>query len=236
MNLLVLSCIALALLCSLIGYKRGLIKSAVSAIGLLGAIVLANVLNPYINTFIVQHTGIRQEVKSRIETGIGLTENDKTLSVYEEEDYLEHLQLPELVKNYIRSNDKKIAANETNESLHARDYVSYIINYMTDMVVRGITFGLTLIIIGLILIIALSLSEILSCIPILSGLDKAGGVVFGLAQALIIIWICMIVTTLFSAFKWALGCMNMIEESAILRYVYDKNIFLKLVVDILGDI
>lgn len=47
MNLMLLASVAVILLCALIGYRRGLIKSAVSAVGIIGAVILTNVLNPY---------------------------------------------------------------------------------------------------------------------------------------------------------------------------------------------
>ena len=52
MNLMLLASVAVILLCALIGYRRGLIKSAVSAVGIVGAVILTNVLNPYVNQFL----------------------------------------------------------------------------------------------------------------------------------------------------------------------------------------
>ena len=46
----------------------------------------------------------------------------------------------------------------------------------------------------------------------------------------------MLVITLFSAFSWGTDMMKMIDESKILTFVYKKNIFLKIVVDILDNI
>ena len=104
MNLMLLASVAVILLCALIGYRRGLIKSAVSAVGIVGAVILTNVLNPYVNQFLCQHTPLRDTVRQKVEQSIGVEDISESVSVYEKEDYLEHTELPEIVKNYIRSN------------------------------------------------------------------------------------------------------------------------------------
>lgn len=98
MNLMLLAFLAIVLLCALLGYHRGLLKSALSAIGIVGAILLANLLNPYVRTFICEHTGIREEVRQRIELGLNADQLDVQGSVYGKEGYLENTDLPEIRK------------------------------------------------------------------------------------------------------------------------------------------
>ena len=193
MNLMLLASVAVILLCALIGYRRGLIKSAVSAVGIVGAVILTNVLNPYVNQFLCQHTPLRDTVRQKVEQSIGVEDISESVSVYEKEDYLEHTEMPEIVKNYIRSN--------------GGDKIN-----------------------------ALALSHVLSGIPVVGGLDKAGGLVFGVAQAVLCIWIAMVLITFLSAFSVASQMLEMVHDSKALTYLYDKNIFLKIVIDILGDI
>ena len=68
MNLMLLACAAILLLCGLIGYKRGLIKSAVSAVGIVGAILIANLINPYVKTVEEARANIHEyfEVKKNV--------------------------------------------------------------------------------------------------------------------------------------------------------------------------
>lgn len=109
-------------------------------------------------------------------------------------------------------------------------------DYLTDMVVSGIAYITTVLLVALGLIIALALSNLVSVIPVVGGIDKTGGIVFGFAQSILIVWGLMLVITLFSAFSWGTDMMKMIDESKILTFVYKKNIFLKIVVDILDNI
>lgn len=232
MNLMLLSAVAIVLICVLVGFRRGLIKSAVSAVGIVGAILLANICNPYVNDFLCKHTEVRNIVHDKIEKNLGLEEMGDKLSVYEQEDYIEKLDLPEIVKDYIRSGDKKNKASADN----AEKYLDYVTDYLTDMVMNGIAYILTVFIIALLLLIALGISNILAGVPVIGGIDRAGGIVFGLAQGILIVWLLMLIITFLSAFSWGNQMMAMIDESTILSYAYKENIFLKFIVDILGNI
>ena len=231
MNLMLLACAAILLLCGLIGYKRGLIKSAVSAMGIVGAILIANLINPYVKTVLCEHTQVREAVRQKIEENLNTNFEHKMDSVYEKEDYLEQTDLPEIVKNYIRSN-----ADINKKQIDLSDYINSVTDYLTDVVMNGISYVATAAVLLLIVIIALALSEILSGVPIVGGLDKAGGLIFGLVQAFVIIWLLMLVVTFMSAFDWGAQMMDMIQKSDVLSSLYNKNIFLKIVIDILGDI
>ena len=231
MNLMLLACSAILLLCGLIGYKRGLIKSAVSAVGIVGAILIANLINPYVKTVLCEHTQVREIVRQKIEENLNTNFEQKMDSVYEKEDYLEQTDLPEIVKNYIRSN-----ADINKKQVDLSGYINSITDYLTDMVMNGISYVTTAAVLLLIVIIALALSEILSGVPIVGGLDKAGGLIFGLVQAFVIIWLLMLAVTFMSAFDWGAQMMDMIQKSDVLSSLYNKNIFLKIVIDILGDI
>ena len=149
----------------------------------------------------------------------------------EKEDYLEHTELPEIVKNYIRSN-----GGDKINGKAIGDYVAYVVDYLTDMVMNGLSYLLTIFVVLLLVLIALALSHVLSGIPVVGGLDKAGGLAFGVAQAVLCIWIAMVLITFLSAFSVASQMLEMVHDSKALTYLYDKNIFLKIVIDILGDI
>ena len=86
MNLMLLSAVAIVLICVLVGFRRGLIKSAVSAVGIVGAIVLANICNPYVNDFLCKHTEARNIVHDKIEKNLGLDDIGDKLSEYELEE------------------------------------------------------------------------------------------------------------------------------------------------------
>lgn len=232
MNLVLLSFAALMLMCMLIGYKRGLIKSVLSVVGIVGAMLLANICYPYVGGFLKEHTVIADIVRGKIAGFVGEEEINEADDVYDKEMYVENLKVPEMVKNYIRSGDY----DDTENKADIRNYAGYITDYMTSMVISGISYTISVLTAMLILLIAFSVSGILTEIPIVKGIDKVGGLVFGMAQAVLITWIAMIVITLLSAFPWGTDLMKNIDDSIILTYIYKNNYFLKIIVDILSNV
>lgn len=226
MKLALPAVIVLFILCSFVGSRRGLIKSVLSTIGIVGSIILANILNPYVTDFLNEHTGLREAVQIRVETTLGVDRLEEQMSVYDKELYLENVDIPEMVKNYIRSGGSHTGMT----------YIDYVVGYLTDMVMRGVAYVLTFIITLVIVLIALALSQILAGVPIVRGIDRFGGFVFGAAQAVLIVWGLMLIITVLSVFPWALGIMREIEDSSLLSLLYEKNIFLKIVEGILGNI
>lgn len=232
MNLMFLASLALALICMLVGYRRGLVKSILGTLGVIGAIILSNVLNPYVSEFMAEHTAIRESVRAKIVTAVGMDERDVPLTVNDRESYLEGVDIPEIIKKCIRNNH----AGKSGNGLEITDFSDYVIDYLTDMVMKGIAYALTFAITLLIILIVFAMSEIMSGIPIVNGINRFGGLLFGLAQALFIIWVSMLLITFMSAFSWASQMMNLIDESRAMSFIYEKNIFLKIVVDILENI
>lgn len=217
--------LALFILFSLIGYRRGLIKSVLSTVGIVGAMLLSNMLSPYVADLLNNHTGLRPAVKTQIEEALGIKELEEEMSVYEREDYLEKLAIPEIVKNCVRSGNA--GAQELQGDI--TDYTEYVTNYLTDMAMRGIAYLVTVLFMLLIVLIALALSHMMSGIPIVGGIDKWGGVIFGVIQALLIVWVGMLIVTILSPFSWASQTNSLIEDSGILRFLYSKNIFLRII-------
>lgn len=232
MNLLLMMVAAVTLLLALLGYKRGLFKSAVSAIGIVLAVFLTTLLYSSVNNLICKNTKLDEYIKTQIESRFQLDKKDKELTRNEEMRILEEIALPENVKEWIIENGNK----EMYEKLDAEGFADYVAIYLTEMVMKGMSYLITFFVIMLIIYIFINLADVVTSIPILNGINKVGGILFGLCQALLIVWISFVIITFLSAYEWGSNIMKMIDESSVLGYLYEKNIFLKIVVDILGII
>jgi uncharacterized membrane protein required for colicin V production len=230
MNLLFLVTVAIFLLLMLIGYKRGLIKSVLSMVGIVGAILITNWLHPYVSNILCEYTIIDDVIALKIENGLGVSHLEED-SVYQQEEFLESTALPENIKDYIRSSDTVAESRKQVDG-----YVAGVVKYLTEMTMKGLAYVLTFLVIMLIALFLLGLAKFVDKIPIVGGIDKVGGLLVGLIQAIVIVWLFMLVITFLSAFSWADGVVKMIEENVLLKFLYDKDIFLKMVVDILSDI
>lgn len=232
MNLLVLGILAFILLLVFRGYRKGFFKSAASAIGIVLAVLLTAILYPGVNKLLCQYTVLDDVIEQKIIEKFELPEETKTATRNEEIDTIENLDLPDKVKGWLIAN----CNGETFLESGVDNVCSYIAKSLTAMVMRGISYVLTLLVLLLLLHILIMVLDVANYIPIVKSINKAGGAIFGAGQGILIVWIFMGIVTLLSTFSWAYQVMQMIDESPLLAWLYKKDIFLKIIVDILEKI
>lgn len=232
MNLLVLGILAFILLLVFRGYRKGFFKSAASAIGIVLAVLLTAVLYPGVNKLLCQYTVLDDVIEQKIIEKFELPEETKTATRNEEIDTIENLDLPDNVKGWLIAN----CNGETFLESGVDNVCSYIAKSLTAMVMRGISYVLTLLVLLLLLHILIMVLDVANYIPIVKSINKAGGAIFGAGQGILIVWIFMGIVTLLSTFSWAYQVIQMIDESPLLAWLYKKDIFLKIIVDILEKI
>ena len=232
MNLLVLGILAFILLLVFRGYRKGFFKSAASAIGIVLAVLLTAILYPGVNKLLCQYTVLDDVIEQKIIEKFELPEETKTATRNEEIDTIENLDLPDNVKVWLIAN----CNGETFLESGVDNVCSYIAKSLTAMVMRGISYVLTLLVLLLLLHILIMVLDVANYIPIVKSINKAGGAIFGAGQGILIVWIFMGIVTLLSTFSWAYQVIQMIDESPLLAWLYKKDIFLKIIVDILEKI
>lgn len=232
MNLLVLGILAFILLLVFRGYRKGFFKSAASAIGIVLAVLLTAILYPGVNKLLCQYTVLDDVIEQKIIEKFELPEETKTATRNEEIDTIENLDLPDNVKGWLIAN----CNGETFLESGVDNVCSYIAKSLTAMVMRGISYVLTLLVLLLLLHILIMVLDVANYIPIVKSINKAGGAIFGAGQGILIAWIFMGIVTLLSTFSWAYQVIQMIDESPLLAWLYKKDIFLKIIVDILEKI
>lgn len=232
MNLLVLEILAFILLLVFRGYRKGFFKSAASAIGIVLAVLLTAILYPGVNKLLCQYTVLDDVIEQKIIEKFELPEETKTATRNEEIDTIENLDLPDNVKGWLIAN----CNGETFLESGVDNVCSYIAKSLTAMVMRGISYVLTLLVLLLLLHILIMVLDVTNYIPIVKSINKAGGAIFGAGQGILIVWIFMGIVTLLSTFSWAYQIIQMIDESPLLAWLYKKDIFLKIIVDILEKI
>ena len=232
MNLLVLGILAFILLLVFRGYRKGFFKSAASAIGIVLAVLLTAILYPGVNKLLCQYTVLDDVIEQKIIEKFELPEETKTATRNEEIDTIENLDLPDNVKGWLIAN----CNGETFLESGVNNVCSYIAKSLTAMVMRGISYVLTLLVLLLLLHILIMVLDVANYIPIVKSINKAGGAIFGAGQGILIVWIFMGIVTLLSTFSWAYQVIQMIDESPLLAWLYKKDIFLKIIVDILEKI
>ena len=232
MNLLVLGIAAFMLLLMLRGYRIGFFKSAAGAIGIVLAVFLTALLYPGVNKLLCEQTTLYDTIKSNIIEKFQFPQETEDMSRNQEIELIDKLDLPAGVRDWLIENCNGEKYIETG----VNNVCDYIAETLTAMVMRGISYIVTFILLIVVIHLLIMVLDVASYIPIVKGINKAGGILFGAGQALLFIWIFMGIVTLLSTFDWDLQVMKMIDESPVLAWIYKKDIFLKIIVDILEKI
>jgi uncharacterized membrane protein required for colicin V production len=198
-----------------IGRKVGLVKMLFSLFSFLVAILLTVWISPTINGMLKNNETFYDSTSDKVEDMLSLEERDES----NQEGLIEQLPLPRSIKETLQENKAKQEEN----------IKSYIIGQVTGIVINALAFIITFVVVFVGLwIVGLSL-RILSKLPILNSINRTAGLLVGGLQGLIVVWILFIVLTIFSSSDIGKSAFLQIEGSGILSYIYNKNLFLNIV-------
>ncbi len=247
MNTLTIVVLAIFALFIFLGYKRGLFKSIFKLVLSAVAILLAYLLTPIVSGFILDYTKIDDAIGDKVYTVIeGIAENkvkaeledtigevDPTLVEEMTEialsveptrstqmDIIHKMKLPKFMTDAIISNNN----DDMREELGADGFYKYLAYYISYMISNAIAFVLTFIIMIVIANIIYFAAGIVSKLPIIGSIDRFGGIIFGGLEALLIVWVILVVVAIFVNTSFGAALHQQVEDSSILSFLNDKNI------------
>lgn len=224
MNIFTWIVLLVLLLFALRGYRRGFVKTLVSIAFFFLAVLLVQFFTPYISEFLKEHTPVYDYVSEQCREAFLTEEEEKDeASRLEQTQIIEDLPLPETLKEELLKNNNKAGY----ERLAVGSFSEYIAGYMADLILNLITYVVALLVVFVLLRIASMALDILTHIPVLHGLNHVFGLVIGLAQGVVVIWIAFLIITICSSTRLGGQLLGMIYESPILEALYDGNIFLR---------
>lgn len=252
MNLLTLIAILILLIGMMMGYKRGLIRAGFRLLATILSLLLSYFFAPLVADLIVDHTKVddaiehaiyskieeqaRQKVKQQLgvamgDMGIQVTDEmvqaamEVELNKNEQIEMLNEIEMSDSVRDALIENNH----NDAKEQLGVSGFYRYISTYLTRMIVRTMAYILTFIVVGLLLLIVDVLIKFALKLPVLGTLNRLAGLLLGLGQALLIIWLGMIIISLISGSDFGMGLYKQINESPMLMYFQNHNILKPLI-------
>ena len=138
---------------------------------------------------------------------------------------IENLNLPQGFKTTLLENNN----SEVYRSLGVSAFTDYIGSFMADMILNYAGFAILFAAVYLALKMVVRWLDIISRLPILSGINKIAGALLGGIEGLAFVWLACMVITVFSTTVWGLEIFRQIEASKWLTYLYTHN-FLNLMV------
>lgn len=257
MNYVLVAVICIMTFFAIIGFSRGLFKSAFKLMAAVITMALAFFLSPFIASFMIENTGVddyfekkisekihdvvKDKAEKRLEEAYGISEVDdklldvlvdeminKELTKNEEIQLINEAPVPDFVKNALIENNN----SESKKNMGVDSFYEYVSGYLAIMITKAIAFGLTYFIAGIAFTIIASLVGAAVHLPIISTINRVGGLIFGLGESVVIIWLAFTVIAFSISEPSVKVLYDQIQSNDFLRGLYNSNVINGVVSDI----
>lgn len=219
MNIVLIITAIILIVSMIIGGFRGLIKSIFSTFALIVALVLAIQLMPY-GSKVLRKTPVYTSINNSIQSSIDEKLQVPVTTVSQQFTVIEQMPVPDFLKDLLKENNNKAMY----EALGINEFSTYISNYITCLLINGISLIVLFVIIFVVIKLLGLMLDMLSNIPVLNGLNRVGGILFGLLNGVMILWVVCIFITLFSTTSLGQTIFEQINDSVILTFIYNNNL------------
>lgn len=207
--------IALIVLGAFSGYKKGLVGVLVSFVGILLSIFLAFVLQAPLASYLENDTAIGKNINQTIQENLNKqlnVSNDNENTVINSNDNMYNMTLKMLTNN----NEQSLTVEQSSKLI-------------TSFILKGISFITVFIIVFIICYILQMALNIVFELPILSSVNKLGGLGIGALKALIKIIIILAIISFASPLPVFNDLVKIIQNSTIGNLIYTNNIIVNII-------
>lgn len=208
--------IAIVLLFIIVGYKKGLTGSLIKLLSFAIAVVLALILYKPVANTIIQRTQIDENLENAIITTFISQENNQIKQEKKQSN------MPETIVNNINTQIDEATAEAKNAIVEntAMKTTKTIINIGSGILIY--------IIVRFILFIISIFAKQITKLPIIKQMDKTGGIIYGILEGMVIVYILLSIISLLSVIWNDNIIIQAITKSTIGDMLYNNNIILKL--------
>ncbi len=216
--------LALIAAACIMGFRKGFVKEIVSVFFMLISFLLVWAVNPYVNTFVKEYTPVYDTIQDRCQTLVSeQIGNKKTLDKEEQNQVMENMELPDLLKNALVENNTA----ETYRYLAVSTFTEYISDSLAVMAVNGISFLISFVLSAAVIKLLGFILNVLTKLPVINGINKIAGAAVGGIKCIIFIWIAFLVLTLLCNTTLGQQGMALIQQDSFLNFLYSQNVFVK---------
>ena len=216
--------LALIAAACIMGFQKGFVKEIVSVFFMLISFLLVWAVNPYVNTFVKEYTPVYDTIQDKCQTLVSeQIGNKKTLDKEEQNQVMENMELPDLLKNALVENNTA----ETYRYLAVSTFTEYISDSLAVMAVNGISFLISFILSAAVIRLLGFILNVLTKLPVIHGINKIVGAAVGGIKCVIFIWIAFLVLTLLCDTAPGQQGMALIQQDTFLNFLYSQNVFVK---------
>jgi uncharacterized membrane protein required for colicin V production len=216
--------------CTVLGGIKGFVHTIFTMFSLFIIIMLTGVLSPYVADYINGHTDVPKSIHSKVEEKINLKEKISSDSSANRNDLIDKMDMPEQLKEVIK--EKSQAAGDAfsaTTEVASEKLVTGIYDRITDLIVSAIAYLFTSAVVGVIVLIAGILLDIVSKLPGIKQANAILGVIVGFVQGYLAVSVVYIAAVAFAATELGASVISQVAESEILTWFYNHNIVVDIV-------
>ena len=216
--------------CTVLGGIKGFVHTIFTMFSLFIIIMLTGVLSPYVADYINGHTDVPKSIQSKVEEKINLKEKISSDSSANRNDLIDKMDMPEQLKEVIKEKSQAAgdAFSATTEAASEK-LVTGIYDRITDLIVSAISYLFTFAVVGVIVLIAGILLDIVSKLPGIKQANAILGVIVGFVQGYLAVSVVYIAAVAFAATELGASVISQVAESEILTWFYNHNIVVDIV-------
>lgn len=202
--------LAIFIICIIIGYVRGLTGSLIKILSFVLSIVIAFILFIPISNLIIENTQIDENLEQSIrEMIIGNGQNEEE-------------NMPQAITDYIGQKVEG-AADDAKEAI-----ADSTANEVAITIVKAGTWIVLFIVARILLIFLRFITSLIAKLPVIKQFDKLGGIIYGILEGLIIIYVLLAIISFVSPMLNG-NLASAIDESYVGSMMYNNNLLLKII-------
>ena len=147
------------------------------------------------------------------------------LTRIEQTELIENLPLPEFLQDILLDYNNE----EGYQGLGVSTFQDYLIGFIATGILNVAAFLASVLIAHLLLWLLISALSILANLPVIRVVNRVAGLALGLLQAMLVLWLAFLILSLVSGTRIGMQLMKMVESSTWLNWLYQSNLFLKIV-------
>ena len=206
--------VAVFILCILMGYKRGLAGCLINVLAFFIAVAVSFVLFKPASAIVQSNTQLDENIQTSI---VNIFEEEEK----ENKDDEKEKQSP--ILEYISSK-----AEEATEE-KKKEVVDNAATEISSKIIDVLSFIAIFIIARIVLIFIKVLADLITKLPIIKECDKMGGVIYGILQSFVIVFIGLAIITFVSTMTENYTVLDLINQSYVGSILNNYNILLKIV-------
>lgn len=205
--------LAILALCILLGYKRGLTGCIIKILSFFIALIVALVLFKPVSNIVVDNTKIDENIQTSIVQVFEKEEEQKT----------EDEEKSSPIVEYITEEVENATEEKKNE------IVNSAATKLSINIIKVLTFIVLFIAARIALIFVKALTNLITKLPLIKQCDKIGGILYGIIQGFVIVFIGLALVTFISTMINNYSILEMINKSYVGSVLNNNNILLKLI-------